>query len=312
MPSSAVPKAPLGILELERFSQENLSRWTALSKDLDELQAALFFGVQPEQRRIRQALIAALQDLPHVPLPMNRWVRIVSYQYSMEPLSAAGSLHGYGGRFNPGAELDHDTLSPFPALYVAEDPETAFREKFQLSSIDKVDGLTPQELALAHTSSYSTLAINGEIKQALDLTSPRSLESVAKVFGRIKMPQRARELRKRLRILPKNLRMITTGRQLYDAVLTHNWRTLPAQFGIPAAGHTLAELIRAAGFEAILYRSTKGSGRCIAIFPDLLGASSFVELADASPALVKHRRLDEDTGDELAGWESLPSQKRPR
>lgn len=307
-----VPKAPLGILELERFSQENLSRWTALSNDLDELQAALFFGVQPEQRRIRQALIAALQEQPYVCLPMNRWVRIVTYQYSMAPLSAAGSLHGYGGRFNPGADLDHDTLGPFPALYIAEDPETAFREKFQLRSSARIDGLTPQELALSHASSYSTLAVNGEIKQVLDLTSARSLEGVAKVFGRIKMPQRARELGKRLRVSPKNLRMITTGRQLYDAVLTHNWRMLPAQFGLPASGHTLAELIRAAGFEAILYRSTKGAGRCVAVFPDMFGANSFVELADASPAEVKYQRLDQNTGDELAGWESLPSQKRPR
>lgn len=87
---------------------------------------------------------------------------------------------------------------------------------------------------------------------------------------------------------------------------------LPAQFGLPAAGHTLAELIRSAGFEAILYRSTKGSGRCVAVFPDMIGANSFVELADASPVEVKYQRLDQSTGDELAGWESLPTQKRPR
>ena len=37
------PKEVLGILELERFSRETLTRWNAVSKDLDQLQAALYF-----------------------------------------------------------------------------------------------------------------------------------------------------------------------------------------------------------------------------------------------------------------------------
>ena len=50
--------------------------------------------------------------------------------------------------FSPGNDLDPDTLSPFPALYLAQDAETAFREKFQLPSTGRVDGLRPEELAL--------------------------------------------------------------------------------------------------------------------------------------------------------------------
>ena len=306
------PKEVLGILELERFSRETLTRWNAVSKDLDQLQAALYFGVQPEQRRVRQTLTAALQQTPRKALSLSRWTRIVTYQYSMEPLAAAGSLHGFGGRFNAGADLDPGTLSPWPSLYLAEDYETAFREKFQMPSTAKVDGLSPQELALAHSTSHATIFVNGELRSVFDMTSPAALQGVAKVFGRIKMPAQARDLRKKLRISANALWMIGTGRQLYDAVLTHNWRTLPVQFGLPASGQTLAELIRAAGFEAILYRSTKGQGRCIAVFPDLLASRSFVELADAAPPEVKHARLDVDSGDDLAGWDSLPSQKRPR
>ena len=306
------PAGALGILELERFSQETLARWNAVSKDLDELQASLYFGVQPEQRRARQALIEALQQTHSKSLHFSRWTRIVTYQYSMEPLAAAGSLHGFGGRFNAGADLDQGTLSPWPSLYIAEDYETAFREKFQMPSTGKVDGLSPQELALVHSISHTTLFVNGDLMGVFDMTSPSALDRVAKVFGRIKMPASARDLRKKLRISPNALWMVSTGRQLYDAALTHNWRTLPAQFGLPAPGHTLAELIRAAGFEAILYKSTKGQGRCLAVFPDLLASRSFVELADLAPTGVKHRRLDVNSGDELAGWDSLPSQKRPR
>lgn len=304
VPPAAPPSGgsipPRGILELERFSQESLKRWNVLSQDLDELQAALYFGVQPEQRRLRQQLIDALALAPAHPHTLSRWTRIVTYRYSTEPLSSAGSLMGMGGRFNPGQDLDSGTLAAFPALYLAEDHETAFREKFQIASADRVEGLTPQELALAHTTSHATVFVNGSLLRVFDMTSPARLDAVAKILGRIKMPQRARVLRKRLRVETRQLRMITTGRQLYDAVLTHNWRVLPVQFGLPAAGHTIAELVRAAGFEAILYRSTKGSKRCLAVFPDALTSGSFVELADPAPAAVRHTRLDDQSADDLS------------
>ena len=90
--------AQLGILELERFSQETLTRWNALSEDLDELQAALYFGILPEQRRLRESLLDAVRQSTPMTVPLSRWARIVTYQYSTEPLSAAGSLHGWGGR----------------------------------------------------------------------------------------------------------------------------------------------------------------------------------------------------------------------
>jgi len=304
-------RAP-GILELERFSQENLTRWNAVSKDLDELQAALYFGVQPEQRRLRAELLAALRLTPPLAVSFSRWTRVVTYQYSIEPLSAAGSLHAYGGRFNPGTDLDPGTLNPWPALYVAEDTETALREKFQMAASEKVGGLTPNELALTGLTSYASVAVGGKLHRVFDMTTLANLKAVAKVLGRIRMPSRARELQRRLRIKHGDLWMIATAQQLHNEVLTQNWRTLPVQFGLPAPSHTLAELIRAAGFEAILFRSTKGLGRCLAVFPDQLASGSFVELADAAPTAVKYRRLDVDSADELAGWETLPPQLRPR
>lgn len=302
----------LGILELERFSQENLTRWNAVSKDLDELQWTLYFGVQPEQRRLRNELLAALRLAQPMHVPFARWTRVVSYQYSAEPLSAAGSLHAYGGRFNPGADLDPGTLNPWPALYIAEDAATALREKFQMAVGDTAAGLTPAELALTSSTSYASVAVSGAIHRVFDMTTKANLNAIAKVLGRIRMPSRARDIQRRLRIKNKDLWMITTAQQLHDAVLAQNWRTLPVQFGLPAPSHTLADLIRASGFEAILYRSTKGLGRCLAVFPEQLASGSFVELADAAPVAVQHTRLDIDSADELAGWDSMPSQKRPR
>jgi RES domain-containing protein len=305
------PKQPLGILELERFTASTLNRWHALSQDLDELHAVLFFGVQPEQRRLRQALIIALQGVKPVTHSLTQWVRIVTYQYSLEPLSCAGSLRDIGGRFNAGAELDDGTLKPWPALYIAENLETAFREKFQLTQTDSVDGLTPQELALEHGVSHTTVFVKGQLHSVFDMTGSRSLEAVAQVLRRIKMPQRARQLKTKLAIPVGALTMVQTGAQLHDVALKHNWRLQPVQFGLPAPSHTLADLIRAAGFEAILYRSTKGSGKCLAVFPDLLASGSFIELSDQPPTAQTHLRLDDNSADELAGWDTLPSQLRP-
>jgi hypothetical protein len=310
--SSAQPPRPLGILELDRFSKASLTQWRDLSRDLDELQATLFFGLRPEQRRLRSELIAALRARPAVEQKLCRWVRNVTYRYSMEPLSAAGSLVSYGGRFNPGADLDADTLSPFPALYLAEDAETAFREKFQLPSAGKIDGLRPEELALARAGSFSTVVVSGHLHNVFDMTSPQSLEPIAKVFGRIRMPEAARRLRSKLAISARTLSMIRTGTQLYDAVVQQNWRGLPAQFGLPAPSQILAELIRDASFDGILYRSTKGAGLCVAIFPDRMSADSYVELADAAPSAVKQTRLDQSNGDEVAGRDSFIGSVRLR
>lgn len=310
--ATARPAETPGILELERFSHENLTRWNSVSKDLDELQSALYFGVQPEQRRLRFELLAAIGLTRPLTLPFLRWTRVVTYQYSTEPLSTAGSLHAYGGRFNPGVDLDPGTLDPWPALYIAEDTETALREKFQMTASEKSDGLTRDELALTGFTSYAAVAVSGALHRVFDMTTSVNLKAVAKVLARIKMPSSARAIQRRLNIKNTDLRMLTTGQQLYDTVLTKNWRMRPVQFGLPASSHTLAELIRASGFEAILYRSTKGQGRCLAVFPDQLASGSFVELADAAPAAVKWPRLDIDSVDDLAGWDSLPAQKRPR
>jgi hypothetical protein len=55
---------------------------------------------------------------------------------------------------------------------------------------------------------------------------------------------------------------------------------------------------------------TKGSRNCLAVFPDKLGPASFVELVDAAPDTVAHKRLDATTAEALAGFDQLPSQAR--
>lgn len=281
-----------------------------MSRDLDVLQDELYFGLEPERRSLRPDLIGALRSTAPIAIDLSRWVRVVPYQFSLEPLSCAGSLQNIGGRFNAGSELDPNTLNPWPALYLAQNYETAFREKFQLPRDKVVDGLTPQELALEQGVSHTALFVRGHLARVFDMTDHQSLVAVAAVLRRVKMPARARVIQRKLKIPNVGIYMVQTGKQLHEMVLAHNWRMLPIQFGLPAQSHVLAELIRAAGFEGILYRSTKGPGKCLAAFPDLLDDGSFVELIDASPATVKHRRLDSNTARELEGWETLTARMR--
>lgn len=315
MPPPGRPKVPAesrGILELDRFSEASLRQWKTLSDDLDELERTLFYALEPERRRLRPELLAALQQQANEPLEILGWSRIASYIHSLNPLSAAGSLLGYGGRFNPGADLEPGTLAPWPALYLAEDYETAFQEKFQMRSDEVRDGLSPQELALQPVTSHVTVMLDGRLNRVFDATSPDKLAAVARVLGKIKLPERARQLKKKLQFAQNVLFMIRTGKQLHEVVLNYNWRRLPVQFDLPAPSQVLAELVRSAGFEAILYHSIRGPGHCLAVFPDLLMEGSFIELVDTPPHEETLPRLDVDTADALAGWEVLPVQMRNR
>jgi len=292
-----------GVLELDRFNEAALETWTELSADLDELQDILYFNLEPERRRLRPDLLKALQITQPTHLEIENWVRIVDYQWTMYPLSAAGSLTGIGGRFNVGTDLDSRTFDPWPALYLAADHATAFREKYQIAAGQLVEGLTPEELSLGHGQSHSTVVLHGKLSRVFQLT-PETLAAVARVLGRIKMPERAERIKKKLNIKPEDLRMLTTGKQLHDVVALHNWRVLPIQFGLPSPSQILSELIRAADFEAIAYQSSKGGGVCLAVFLDRLAPGSFVEVMDKAPAGAI-TRLNEATAEELAGWAQL-------
>lgn len=149
------------------------------------------------------------------------------------------------------------------------------------------------------------------LSRLFDLRDPTSLLAVTAVLRKIRMPARARQLKKALQIPPGGLYMAHTPMQLHEMVTRHNWRLWPVQFGLPSPSHILADLILQAGYEGILYRSSKGPADCIALFPERLASGSFVELADAAPSGVGHTRLDWESASELAGWRSVPRNKRP-
>jgi len=301
---------PKGILELDRFSNTDITRWQKLSNDLDELTASLYFGIEPARRRLRSRLCDTLKQTGGIALDLQSWARMVTYQYSLQPLSCAGSLQSVGGRFNAGFELDDNTLNPWPALYVAEDFETAYREKFQLASTDLTDGLKPDELALEHAVGLTTIFLNGRVENVFDMTSFVTLNSVGKIFREVKMPKEASHLASKLKISGSNKIMVQNGQQLHSAIVKNNWRIWPIQFGIPAPSQTMADLIKAAGYEGIIYPSSKGPGKCLVVFPENLSDLSHLDLIGPAPSAATITRLDSSTSTSLEGWDSIPRNRR--
>lgn len=291
--------SPKGILELERFTDENLNQWNYASQNLNELEDVLYFSLEPERRKLRPELIKSIQSIRALEFDIKNWSRVVNYEHSANPLSCLGSVKSYGGRFNVGREIDSGTLSPWPALYIADCFETAFREKRQVSSNTIATGLSPSELALQPGENLTSVSVQGKLYQVFDIREAKALEPICKILKKIKMPERAKVLQKRLKITSRDLFMISSAKQLYSLISQSNWRILPTQFGLPAQSQIIAELIKAAGFEAILYQSSRSSGDCLAIFPELLADHSYIEINGKTLDSIKHKRLDSSSAQEL-------------
>lgn len=291
-PATTAQADPLSIHALDRFSEGDLEQWKSLSADLDELHAVLYFEIHPQRMRRKQELIAALAARHSKPFEFNSWARIVDYRFTNSPLSAVGSMRGIGGRFNIGCDTDQSITPPFPALYLGDSHQTAYREKYQIThgSLD-ASGLTPEELGLAR--SHTWVRVRGSVDSCIDVSNPQNLAAVCKILAKIKLPNSVKLLMRRLKLGPKEVFMISSPSQLAIALQDENWRYRPTQFGIPSVSQQFADLVRESGFEGIVYRSSKNAGgKCLALFIDNLGSDrTFVELMDESPVGVV-RRLD--------------------
>lgn len=281
------------LTELERFSQASLHQWLAAKANLDALQRALYFDLEPQRQRNEARLLDALlsQTLPS--FPFEGWSRIVDYRYGLEPLSAAGSLKGEGGRFNIGSELSPGAFTAFPALYVAEDYETAFRERFAGPSAAKPRGLSTQDLALRALGSFTQVRLHGLIENLIDIGNLETLKPFASVLREFPIPREVRQLARKLGLRPPPW-LIRSPITLQRQLLHPNWRMLPQQFDLPANSQIFGRIAAAAGIHGILYPSARNAAkRCIALFPqNWTGSGSFVQVADEAPEGAQLTRID--------------------
>lgn len=292
-PGGEDPIGTRGLLELDRFSKEDLDRWLKLSTQLDRLHNALHFGFESQRHEVRQSLIDAATESGSVSVSVDGWCRVVSHRFSLSPLDPVGSLFNVGGRFNVGRDIPGDVRSPWSALYLASDHETAFREKFGIPRLGASSGLQHEDFSLCPRESHTAVFLSGRIEHAFDLTDLPRLAPLCKVLAEFHMPAEVIRAMLALRINRKAIQVIRSPKTLQKAVMEPNWRQWPAQFDVPSVSQIVGGIVRSAGYEAVVYPSSKSGERCLAVFPEnVFDRLTYIELASPAPPGSQLTRLD--------------------
>lgn len=289
---SAQPWLP-SLEELEQFTHASLGQWKAAGKNLESLGLSLYFGLERHRKENAGSLIEAIRSSLGGPMTFDGWARIVDYRYALEPLSVAGSVRRDGGRFNIGSTLNPAVSPPFPALYLAEDLETAFRERFGIERSTHKAGLAAEELVLRKPGSFTLVAVSGKIESVLDVGDLDALKPFAAIIAKFRMPPNVRILARKLR-MNSSPSLVKSAGMLQRQLIDPNWRLQPAQYDLPSNSQIFGRICVAAGVHGIVFPSARRSGRrCLALFPQNWdGSNSFVEVVDALPPGATVVRLD--------------------
>lgn len=292
--AAKTPNLP-SFVELERFSEADIKVWKKAQRHLSELAWLLYFDLEKLRTRHADELVDALKANGCGRFDFNDWCRIVDYQYSLTPLSVAGSLATEGGRFNIGRRLNEASFPPFPALYIASDHDTAFVEKFQIRRDAVEGGLSANELLLRKPSSFSFLRLRGSLELCFDVGDVKALQAFVDIIKKFPLPANVSRLARALNMPPTH--MIRTVQYLQKQLLEPDWMANPLQFDLPANSQIFGRLLNAAGYHGVLYPSVRNKGgRCIALFPqNWRGSTSFVEICDVVPEGTNLSRLDKGT-----------------
>ncbi|HEU4604510.1 MAG TPA: RES family NAD+ phosphorylase [Steroidobacteraceae bacterium] len=231
-----------------------------------------------------------------IEVSVDTWARVTDYRWSLEPLSSSGSLKGIGGRFNIGQDLDRARTQFFPALYLAENLDTAFCEFFGGPPHTDRGRLSLQEFALRRATSFTTFALRGRVENVFDLTSSACLRQFVGIVAGFQLSADTRRLARKMNLRQRTL--IRTPKDLWAKLLVppKQWRTEPQLFGIPAASQIFGRFLRDAGFDAVLYPSQQGGTRCLAVFPEnFSNSSSRIEVSGGAPEGASKLVLDKNS-----------------
>lgn len=290
------PTAPPKLYQLEQFTRADLAHWRSLSERLDEFNRQYYFSLESQRAAHRAQLLEALRRRPAAPLHLTDWVRIVPYRYCLEPLSPLGSVRGYGGRYNIGRDVGEGGFRFFPALYLASNFETAYREYYGLDSHSTIDGLTPEELSLTTRDGFLVAKFDGTIRSVFDTLDADALKPFVEIVRRFEIPARVRQLARQLKI--EDLELVRTVGRLQRVLTAKDWRALPAQFDVPASSQVFGQLLRDAGYEAVVYPSARSDELCVALFPEnLRDSESCLRISGEYPHAVTVHILNSETVD---------------
>jgi len=278
---------------LDRFTQGEISHLRRGQESVIKFFWEFYNCLAMQRSRIMSDLKLALASNCEA-FEFTHWVRLVDFRYATHPLSAVGSIKTtQGGRFNIGS-IDETRFPRFASLYIAENFETAYREKFGVYSPigGRQQGLAPHELALSSDASWSLVKLRGRVEQVLNINKASSLSKFVKQIRGFKIPGRVKSMAADIGL---GTPAIVKDRKLLQSTLMEPlWRAYPMHVDIPSNPQIFGQIAHAAGIEAIRYTSVKsGSEECLAVFPDnFQNSSSFIELEGPIHDAVRCQRLD--------------------
>jgi RES domain-containing protein len=282
-------------LPIEQLNVHDVRQWQAGQQKLLDFYSQWYMELARQRSKSVDAINRALREAS-VPYEFSDWRRSLRYKWSMDPLSSKGSLKVPGGRFNIG-DIDERLFPKFPALYLAEDSDTALFEMIGPRQ-NPLEKLNQFDLALTEEKSLSIVATYGELESVIDLSNPKCLHEFVEVVKGFRVSEGLMKMGREVNI---DLNEGTTKSVdiLMATFMNTNWRQFPMHVDMPANSQIFGQLVYGAGIEGVLYPSKYTNKNCLAIFPqNIKGGDSFVEVIDDVPKGVL-KRLDSKTWDKL-------------
>lgn len=254
-----------------------------------------YYSVLAHQRaKIRDKIQKALSESTNSPYAIDRWQRAIRWKYSNHPLCTRGSVVEPGGRFNI-PDIDSNKFPIFPALYVAEDKETAILEMFLQDAEFEGKAFSKLDFALAKETSFSCIQISAKLEAVLDLTNPDCLAGFVELMKDFEIPPSLSRIAKELQ-LGHPVGVVRSVDDLVKTLLDPNWRFNSMQQDIPANSQIFGQIVLSAGIEGIVYPSKMNGKKCLAVFiQNFEKSSSYVEVVDAPPSADTPVRIDATT-----------------
>lgn len=280
--------------ELERISHKELKSYQKRLTDLNTYLREHYQYFAEQRKNVFDSLKDAIRGNCDA-YQFKYYQRTTSFKYSLNPLSARGSVQSEGGRFNIGNISPN--LPKFPALYLAKDKETAIKEAYQIGTMGNNQGLSNKDLALMNENSLCIIAVNGSLEQVLDLNDKDNLKNFFEVIKHIKLPKALLNKAKKLNVNPYP--EIKSLMELYNTIFEENYKIHSSLFDLPSNSQILGHIAFEAGIHAIKYPSKFTGKNCLAIYPENFEFSdSYVQLnLDEVPPSMPgtDRRMDKES-----------------
>ena len=278
-----LPHLPPGEILVEYFTDAEIEAWLNRGADYQSYHYLWYFELEAQRAARQEELLDALRRSPAVDVKLTGgWGRALQYVYSHTPLSCIGSLKWVGGRFNYGNDIDRTRFPPFPALYLAEDIETGIREMLGLTSQDIRSGLTAHELSLCSENGLAWVSVEGAVNNVFDLTTSSNLKAFTDVIASFQLSSHVRQLERVLGLA--TMKIITDSAHLHTTFMAEEWRQNPVMWNTPANPQLIGHLLTQAGFEGVLYSSTRTSKLSLALFTrQFRNSSSVVRVKNPPP-----------------------------